>query len=57
MKRKFGVNLENTSTKANLVMDRDNLSTIVTNNDVEMRIELGNDRESSAFLPIIGMDN
>ena len=39
--------LKNTSTKATLVLDRDNLSTLATNNNVEMRIELGNDKDTS----------
>lgn len=40
-------NLNNTTTKANLVFDRDSLSTLAPNSNVEMRIELGNDKEES----------
>lgn len=40
-------NLLDTVTKANLVMDRDNLSTLATNEDVELRIELNNATEKS----------
>ena len=43
----FGTELKNTYTKANLVLDRDNLSTLATNNNVELRIELGNDKDTS----------
>lgn len=39
--------LIDTVTKANLVMDRDNLSTLANNNDVELRIELNNATEKS----------
>ena len=39
--------LKNTETKANLVLDRDSLSTLATNNNVELRIELGNDKDTS----------
>lgn len=39
--------LADTATKANLVLDRDNLSTLATNNNVELRIELNNDKETS----------
>lgn len=39
-------NLVDTVTKANLVMDRDNLSTLA-NNEVELRVELNNATESS----------
>lgn len=40
-------NLRDTITKANLVIDRDSLSTIAMNNDVEMRVELNNNLEES----------
>lgn len=39
--------LKNTETKADLVIDRDSLSTLATNNNVELRIELGNDKDTS----------
>ena len=45
--QEIATNLNNTTTKANLVLDRDNLSTLATNSNVEMRIELGNDKEDS----------
>lgn len=45
--QEININLDNTQTKANLVLDRDNLSTLVTNNNVEFRIELGNDKDTS----------
>ena len=41
------IELLDTSTKADLVLDRDSLSTLATNTDVEMRIELGNDKDTS----------
>lgn len=40
-------NFENTITKATLLMDRNNLSTVTMNNDVELKIELNNAVESS----------
>ena len=41
------VKLNDTITKPNLVIDRDSLSTIVDNENVEFRIELNNDKETS----------
>ena len=43
----ISVALNNTETNANLVLDRDSLSTLATNTNVEFRIELGNDKETS----------
>lgn len=40
-------NFIDTVTKANLVIDRDSLSTLTKNENVEMRIELNNDSEES----------
>ncbi len=40
-------NLKDTKTKADIVIDRDSLSTIAMNNDVEIRIELNNNSEES----------
>ena len=39
--------LNDTVTDINFVMDRDSLSTVTTNSNVEMRIELNNDKETS----------
>lgn len=39
--------LKDTTTKARLVMDRDSLSTLATNENVELRIELNNANETS----------
>jgi len=39
--------LNNTTTKASLVIDRDNLSTIATNENVELRLELNNNVDTS----------
>ena len=39
--------LLDTTTDAALVLDRDNLSTLAVNDNVELRIELGNSKESS----------
>lgn len=39
--------LTNTTTKATLHLDRDSLSTLVTNENVELRIELNNNQETS----------
>lgn len=39
--------LNNTTSKVNLVLDRDSLSTLATNTDVEMRIELNNAVDTS----------
>ena len=39
--------LTDTTTKATLVMDRDNLSTLENNENVELRIELNNSKETS----------
>ena len=43
----IGTELKNTTTRANLVLDRDSLSTLATNSNVELRIELGNDKDTS----------
>lgn len=40
-------NLKDTKTKANIVLDRDSLSTIAMNNDVEIRVELNNNTDES----------
>ena len=40
-------NLKDTKTKAEIVIDRDSLSTIAMNEEVEIRIELNNDSEES----------
>lgn len=45
--QEISTTLDNTATKANLVLDRDNLSTLAPNNNVELRIELGNDKDTS----------
>lgn len=45
--KEISTELKNTTTKANLVLDRDSLSTLATNNNVELRIELGNDKDTS----------
>ena len=39
--------LKDTATKANILLDRDNLSTLSLNENVEIRVELNNSRESS----------
>ncbi len=39
--------LNDTQTKANIVLDRESLSTVVNNEDVEIRIELNNDKDTS----------
>lgn len=39
--------LNNTTTKATLVMDRDNLSTLTPNENVELRLELNNNTDES----------
>lgn len=39
--------LKDTATDFNFVLDRDNLSTVTTNANVEMRLELNNDKETS----------
>ncbi len=39
--------LKDTTTDFNLVLDKDNLSTVMTNTNVEMRLELNNDQETS----------
>ena len=41
------INLLETTTNANIVLNKDVLSTIVTNEDVEMKIELDNNREET----------
>lgn len=45
--QEISTELTNTSTKANLVLDRDSLSTLAPNSNVELRIELGNDKDTS----------
>jgi uncharacterized repeat protein (TIGR01451 family) len=40
-------NLKDTETKANIVLDRDNLSTIANNENVEIRVELNNNLDTS----------
>lgn len=39
--------LDDTKTNFNLIMDRNSLSTVTTNSDVEMRLEFNNDEEKS----------
>ncbi len=41
------IKLNDTTTKVNLVLDRDNLSTLAVNSDVEMRLELNNAVDTS----------
>ncbi len=41
------IKLNDTSSKVNLVLDRDNLSTLAVNSDVEMRLELNNAVDTS----------
>lgn len=41
------VKLNDTTTDINLIVDRDNLSTVTPNSNVEMRLELNNDEETS----------
>jgi len=41
------VKLNDTTSKVNLILDRDSLSTLATNSDVEMRIELNNAVDTS----------
>ena len=41
------INLDNTLTKAKLTLSKNTLSTIVNNENVELKIELGNDKEDS----------
>lgn len=43
----INTNLLDTTTKANLVLDRDSLSTLAVNEDVEIKVELNNHTENS----------
>ena len=43
----LSINLEETSTNANIVLDKTTLSTLVTNENVEIKIELDNNRKES----------
>lgn len=43
----ISTNLLDTTTKANLVLDRDSLSTLAVNEDVEIKVELNNHTEKS----------
>ena len=43
----INTSLLDTTTKANLVLDRDSLSTLAVNEDVEIKIELNNHTEKS----------
>ena len=43
----LSIPLEETNTNANIVIDKTNLSTIVTNEDVEIKIELDNNRQNT----------
>lgn len=45
--KESNVNLKDTTSKVNLVLDRDNLSTLAVNSDVEMRLELNNAMDTS----------
>lgn len=46
-RRESNIKLNDTTSKVNLVLDRDNLSTLAVNSDVEMRLELNNAVDTS----------